>query len=61
VLRLIHTDAAFRIGEANSLHGAMEEVNQSGDSWNVEWLDIWTTMMDMNRYDLHTVHFIQLN
>ena len=48
-LRLIFTDAAIRIGEANNLHRVMEEVNHTGGSRNVEWLDIWNIMVDMNR------------
>jgi hypothetical protein len=48
-LGLKFADAAIHIGEANNLHRAKEEVNQTGGSWNVEWLDIWNTMVDMNR------------
>jgi hypothetical protein len=47
-LRLIFADAAIRIGEANDLHRTMEEVNQSGGSPNLEWLDVWNTVMAMN-------------
>jgi hypothetical protein len=48
-LGLTFADAAMGIAVANNLHRSMEEVNQTGGSWNIEWLDIWNTMVDMNR------------
>jgi hypothetical protein len=48
-LGLKFADAALRIGEANSFHRAMEEVNQTGHSRNVKWLDIRNTLVNMHR------------